>query len=100
MGIEGGTKGERSSVDDVLVTALCARPLITAGHSRQGHGDLAVPARINNPVLARVSNWRARTLHARHAQRLQTFWRWPNVGWGRGEAVKNTCAGRGLHESL
>ena len=80
----GGYKGERSSVGDVSVTAWCARPLITAGHSRQGHGDSAVPARINNPVLARVSNWRARTIHARHVQRLRAFWRWPNVRWGRG----------------
>ena len=52
----GGTKRERSSMGDVSVTAWHACPLITAGPSRQGHGDLAVPARINNPVLARVSN--------------------------------------------
>ena len=53
-GDNGGYKGERSNVGDVYVTAWCARPLITVGHSRQGHGDSAVPARINNPVLARV----------------------------------------------
>ena len=57
-GDNGGYKGERSNVGDVYVTAWCARPLITVGHSRQGHGDSAVPARINNPVLARVSNLR------------------------------------------
>ena len=48
------------------MTAWCAGPLITAGHSRQGHGDLAVPARIVNAVLARVSNSRARTIPPDH----------------------------------
>ena len=69
---------------DVSVTAWCARPLITAGHSRQRHGDSAVPARINNPVLARVSNWRACTIHARHAQRLRAFGDGQMFGGGGG----------------
>ena len=78
---------------DVSVTAWCARPLITAGHSRQGHGDSAVPARMNNPVLARVSNWRAHTIHARHAQRLQAFVDGQMFAGGRGggqEYVRGT----------
>ena len=52
----GELREERLSVGDVLVTTRYVFLLTTTSQSCQGHGDLPLSARINNPVLVCVSN--------------------------------------------
>ena len=52
----GELREERLSMGDVLVTTWYVCLLVTTSHSCQGHSNLALPARISNPVLVCVSS--------------------------------------------